>query len=174
MNAKFLVVGAVVGGILLFVWGGLTHAFLPQVIPAYQIFKDDAAVVQTLHANAPANGVYFSPKGILAAVAFLPDLGDKTKDITPNLITQFLTDTLSALLLCWLLAGIRSVTALGRAGWLTLAAFAAFSLKILPYWNWYGFSPLFMLLEALDIVGKFFIAGLVLGALMNKLGRSAA
>ncbi len=174
MSTKFLVVGAVVGGILLFVWGGITHAVLPRVIPAYQVFKDDAAVVQTIHANAPANGVYFSPRGILAAVAFLPDLGDKSKDITPNLITQFLNDTLSALLLCWLLAGIRGATALGRAGWLTLAALATFSLKVLPYWNWYGFSPLFMMLEALDLVGKFFIAGLVLGALMNKLARTPA
>lgn len=172
MNVKFLVVGAVVGGILLFLWGGLTHAVLPRVIPGFHEFRDDAAVVQAVHANAPANGVYFSPKGILAAVAFQPDLSDK--NFTPNLITQFLTDTLGALFLCLLLGGIRSASASGRAGWLTLAAFAAFSLKMLPYWNWYGFSPLFMLLEFIDIAGKFLLAGLVLGALMNKLGRTPA
>ncbi|PYT08838.1 MAG: hypothetical protein DMF60_03745 [Acidobacteria bacterium] len=45
---------------------------------------------------------------------------------------------------------------------------AAFTINMLPYWNWYGFSTSFMGMEALDLVGKFFIGGLVLSALLNK------
>ena len=37
MNAKFLVTGAIVGGIVPFLWGGLTHSLLPQPI---REFKD--------------------------------------------------------------------------------------------------------------------------------------
>jgi hypothetical protein len=45
----------------------------------------------------------------------------------------------------------------------------AFVLKFVPYWNWYGFPSTFVAMEALDLLGKFFIGALVLGVLRNKL-----
>ena len=169
MNAKHLVVGAIVGGIILFLWGAVTHAVLPQPM---HYFKDEQAVVQALRANAPVNGIYFGPHGIFASVAFLPDLGDKTRHIGPNLLRQLFTDMLAALLLAAFLTCLPG-TVLGRAGWAALAGIVAVALKILPYWNWYGFPPAFIGMEALDLVGKFFLGALVLGALMKKLPPTA-
>ena len=166
MNAKFLVVGAIVGGVVLFLWGAVTHAVLPQQLHE---FKDEQAIAQVIRTNIATNGVYLSRQGVFASVAFRPDFGDKTHNILPNLLTQLVTDTLGALLLCLVLAGIRADSVIGRAGWLTLAGLAVVALKLLPYWNWYGFSPGFIAMEALDVVGKFFIGGLVLGALANKM-----
>ncbi len=171
MNAKFLLVGAVVGGIVLFLWGAVTHVVLPQ--PIHE-FKNAQAVVQAVRANTDANGLYFAPQGVFSSVAFRPDLGDKTKNLAPNLVTQLLTDVLGALLLCVVLTGVREGSVLGRAGWLALAGLAAFALKLLPYWNWYGFSVAFTAMEVLDLVGKFFIGGLVLSALMSKMAPASA
>ncbi len=39
-----------------------------------------------VRANAPVNGIYFGSHGISAAVAFLPDLGDKTKSTPLSVI----------------------------------------------------------------------------------------
>src|SRR5215472_5515167 len=141
MNGKFLAVGAIVGGTVLFLWGGFTHAVLPAPM---RYFNNEQAVVQGVRANAPENGVYFAGAGMLTTVAFRPDLGDKTQDIKPNLIIQLVTDVMAALLLCLVLAGIRAGTPLGRAGWLALIGFAIVALKLLPYWNWYGFTPAFI------------------------------
>ena len=47
------------------------------------------------------------------------------------------------------------------------------SVDLAPYWNWYGFSTPFIAMEALDVVGKFFIGGLILSALMKKLAPAA-
>jgi len=165
MNAKFLILGTIVGGIVLFVWGGITHAVLPQPI---REFKDPQAVVQTIRANTEGNAVYFARQGVFTSVAFRPDFGDKTQDIAPSLMIQFCTDCLSALLLCLAITRLNANSVLGRAGWLLVLGLAAFTLKIMPYWNWYGFSTSFIAMEALDLVGKFFIGGLVLSALLNK------
>jgi hypothetical protein len=43
-----------------------------------------------------------------------------------------------------------------------------------PYWNWYGFPSAFVGLEALDVLGKFFIGALALRVLRNKLAPAAA
>jgi hypothetical protein len=42
---------------------------------------------------------------------------------------------------------------------------------MLPYWNWYGFAPAFLDMEALDLVPRFFLGALILGGLMKKLLR---
>jgi hypothetical protein len=73
------------------------------------------------------------------------------------------------LLLCIALGGIRAESAIGQAAWLAVAGMAAFALKQLPYWNWYGFPSSFVAIEALDLLGRFLIGGLVLGALRKKM-----
>lgn len=169
MHAKFLVVGTIVGGLVIFLWGAVTHAILPQPLSA---FKDEPALVEAVRAHTNGNGVYFATRGMLAAVSFRSDLADKTQSIAPNLAIQFGTDTLAAFLLCLVIAGLRANSVLGRARWMALAGIGAFALKELPYWNWYGFSVSFISMEALDLIGKFFISGLVLGALFNKLNQT--
>lgn len=79
MNGKYLIVGAIVGGIVLFLWGAVTHAVLPAPMHA---FTNEDAVTQAIRTNTAGNGVYFAKSGILASVAFLPDYGDKTLNIT--------------------------------------------------------------------------------------------
>jgi hypothetical protein len=171
MNARFLILGTIVGGVVIFLWGAVTHAVLPQPLTP---FKDEPALVEAVRAHTAGNGVYFATRGIFAAVAFRPDFADKTQNLPSNLIVQLLTDTLAALLLCFVVTGVQSGTVLGRAGWLTLVGLGAFALKELPYWNWYGFSPPFVAMEALDLIGKFFIAGLVLSALLNRTVKTKA
>ena len=168
MNAKFLIAGTILGGIVLHLMFGLSHHLpIPEMWPMSS-FKSDQAVVDVLRVNIDGNGVYYSPRGVVASVAFRPDYTDNTQDVHPNLLIQLGTDTLSALFLCLLLPGLRARTVLGRAGWLALAGLAAFFLKVMPYWTWYGFSTAFVAMEAFSLVGKFFLVGLLLAGLMKK------
>jgi hypothetical protein len=165
MNSKYLAVGALVGGILLFLWGGLTHAVLPAPLST---FANEEAVVQTLRANAPVDGVYMSHEGVLAAISFSPPYGRREDRMGPYLLRQLLSDTLAAALLAFLIAGLPG-SVFGKACWAAVAGCAAFAIKIVPYWNWYGFTPGFIGMEALDMIGKFFLGGLLLAFLAKKL-----
>jgi uncharacterized membrane protein YgdD (TMEM256/DUF423 family) len=166
MNARFLILGAVVGGLVIFLWGAVTHAVLPQPL---HYFTDEPLLIEAIRGHTTGNGVYFASRGVFAAIAFRPDFADKTLNLAPNLIIQFCSDALGALLLSLIVARIHADSVLERAGWLLLMGVAAFVIKFLPYWNWYGFSAPFVAMEALDLVGKFFIGGLVLGGLFNRM-----
>src|SRR5207244_5807829 len=72
MNAKFLILGTTVGGIVLFVWGGLTHAVLPQPI---REFKAARAGVRTIWAYHEGSEVCGAREGARTYVAFGPLCG---------------------------------------------------------------------------------------------------
>lgn len=170
MKGKFLIVGALVGGIVLFFWGYFTHGVLGErVMDVYHTFKDEAAVFEAIKANAPANGVYFLKQGVVAVVAFTPSFADKTLNITPQLVKEFLSDVATSFLLAWLLLGARSTSTGGRAGFLAMTALAAAISVLFSYWNWYEFSTGFILTDALDLVGGWFITGLILAAIQKKM-----
>jgi hypothetical protein len=166
MNAKFAIAATLVGGTILFFWGFITHSVIPEPVIA---FTNDQAVVDAMKANAPANGVYFSGKGVLAAVSFEPDMRDKTENITANLIREFLSCGLTALLLSMVLLGARSESVLGGAVLLAFAAVAAALGTEFSSWNWYGMSPKFIGIESLDLIGGWFLTGLALGPLRKRL-----
>nr|HEV7953092.1 hypothetical protein [Candidatus Acidoferrales bacterium] len=170
MNAKYLVAGTLILGVVIFMWGAVTHALLPQPL---HTFTNGDAVVAAMRANAPGNGVFLEEHGVFAAISFRPDFSDKSQDLKPDLIFQFITDTAGSLLLLLFVAHI-SGSLWARAGWSAVAGLAAFSLKIMPYHTWYGFSHAFIHQELLDLVGKFFIGGLLASFLWKKWGSTSS
>lgn len=170
MSAKFLLISGVVGGLVIFVWGFVTHSAIPQ--PMYE-FKDAKAVTESVHANAPQNGVYMTRNGLFAVVAFLPDLGDKFKEddfstMLPYLIREFLSSVLVAMLLATAIVVVKANNARSAAGIAAFFALIAWLSQHVSMWNWYGFSPGFILLGALDLIGGWFLAALTIGALRRK------
>jgi hypothetical protein len=170
MNAKYLVGGTLILGVVIFFWGAVTHAVLPQPL---HTFTNGDAVVAAMRANAPGNGVYLEPHGVFAAISFNSDFSDKSQNLTPSLIMQFISDTVASLMLLLFVAHL-SGGVWARAGWSTIAGLAAFLLKIMPYHTWYGFSHAFIHQEALDLIGKFFIGGLVASFLWKKWGSASS
>ena len=148
----------------------MTHALLGEsVLHAYQQFKDEKAVVEVLKANAPSNGTYFAAQGVVAAISFTPDMADKTQNITPLLIREFVSNVVVAFFLAWLLLGVRSKSLGGHAGFLAVMGLAAGFSILFSYWNWYEFSTGFILMDVIDVVVGWFLVGLILSAIQNKL-----
>ena len=82
---------------------------------------------------------------------------------------QFVTDLIVALLLAIVLLSVRSTTVLGRATVTARMGLAAGIAIHVAHWNWYGFSPAYTMVNLLDVAIGWFLAGLVLGALMKKM-----
>jgi len=172
--AKFIAVGTVVGAIFLFAWGGALHSATPLDMQGLHEFQNGAAVVEAIRANTPGgNGIYFAKEGLFAAVQFDPRIPDRTQNIGPMLLKEVLTDLASAFLLCLLLLAIKCTGTTQRAGVLATAALAASMENQISDWNWYGFSAAFSAFEMVDIVGSWFVLGLILSMLKNKLAPNA-
>jgi hypothetical protein len=168
MHTKFLLLATLLGGLTIFIWGAVSHTALELPGAMYPL-QDGTAVIDAIRSQAPANGVYYDPRGLLAVVALRPDMADKSKDMGANLWIEFATNCAEALLLAFLLTRCRAKGVFERAQLTGLMGLVAFIGLEVSYWNWYGFSPRFVMGNLVDIVVGWYLAGLVLGWLMKKM-----
>ncbi len=171
MEIKYFIAGTFSAAILLFGWGAVTNGMLP--IHALKDFKDNGTVVETIRANAPENGVYFSPQGILAAVSIRPDFANKTRSIAPNLVMQFMTEMVTALLLAGIVLRLSTPSVLAGGVLVGLLGLAGAVSTGLSQWNWYGFSTAYTAVAFIDQVVGWFLAGLALTALKRRFAPGA-
>lgn len=168
MKGKYLLYGTLAAGITLFVWQTISHVAIPWHTATIKEFTNNVAVVQAIHAAAPANGVYASPEGIFAAVSFTPDMADKTKAMGPNMVKQVVIDLVAALLLCMLVARIGVGRKRDTAATLALGGLAAGIIQELSGWNWYGFAASYAIVNLIDLAIQFAIAGVVIAWLYKR------
>jgi hypothetical protein len=83
--------------------------------------------------------------------------------------TELATNVVSALLAAWLLSKVASGFT-GRVLFVTLLGVFGFITISVPYWNWYGFPTDFTTAEGIDQVVGWFLAGLVLAAIVRPIG----
>jgi hypothetical protein len=181
--AKALVLGTILGGLAMFVWGAVFHMVLPYGTLVFLRFSDENTVARAITANAPRSGVYFlpympegDPAGVQAAqeklargpFVFAAVRIGAMGDSTSYFVTQLVIRLLAALLATVLLLQARPDTAAARALFAALVGLAGWTAEALPHWNWYAFSTIFTLAGLLDTVVGFALAGLVISPFLPK------
>jgi hypothetical protein len=174
MKLRFLLSAALLGGLVSFAWGSLAHGtgMLPSLEP--KPFADSTAVLQTVKANAPENGIYFDGHGLFAVVSFRSDMGQKFESLLKPMLHQFLIEVGVALLLAWVLLRLPVWPAMGTGSLFATLAVAAGIEQLLPEANWYGFPIPTQLAELATLVVGWFLMGVVIGWLRNRMLRAAA
>jgi hypothetical protein len=186
-----LIVAALLGGIVLFFWGFASHMLLPIGHMGNEMATDEGIVLNALKEGLPAReGVYYIPGlapeqyGDAAATAaysakavanpnaviFYQPQGRDGMAMTPQLLTQWIINTLSALLAAWILASgafgfgkrVAIATAMGLFAWLVISV---------PYWNWYRFPFDFTVGSLLEHVIGWCLAGLPMAWWLGRNGR---
>src|SRR5262249_9718648 len=66
-----VILGALLGGLAMFVWGALSHAVLGFTDRALKSLPDEAPVIATIESKVPEHGIYFYP-GLPAGVEKQP------------------------------------------------------------------------------------------------------
>ncbi len=177
--AKQLLLGAILGGVILFVWGAVSHMLLPFATISLQRFTDEEAVRQAVVANAPRSGIYFLPdmqqeglteeqqnasfeQAMQGPVLFVSVRLGRASSFGTLLGIQFLIDVLSALLLTALLSNVRPMPYAKRVLIVLGVALVAGIAVHLPHWNWYNFGLAYTAGEFVGLVIGFVLAGLAL------------
>jgi hypothetical protein len=177
-----LIIAALLGGLVVFAWGFVSHMMLPVGEMGHGMASNEEVVLSALQEGLPAReGVYHVPglapeqyndeaaaaaytaKALASpnAVIIYQPVGRDGMDMTPQLVKEWVTNTLSALLVAWVLAlgafgfgkRVAIATAMGLFAWLVVSV---------PYWNWYRFPTDFTLGSLIGIVVGWFLAGLVI------------
>ena len=167
--AKTLIKGALLGGIVLFIWNSASWTLIPWHTATMHRFSDEASTVAALRANAPRSGVYVFPtegatpeQAQAGPTVFLSYCTGGSGSMTKPLILSFLLQVIAAFLVTALLLRTRGLSFWGRVGFVTLAAFTAGVVCFLPPWIWFRFAADYTLVMMADLTFSGFLLGLVL------------
>jgi hypothetical protein len=182
MTKRILLAG-LLGGIAMFIWASIAHMALPLGSIGMREMPEDAALLTSMRSTlGERSGFYVfpgvggdadmkkyeqklasSPSGLL--IYHPPG----AKGLTPGqLVTEFSTELVEALLLAWLMAQTRAASFASRMGVaLAVAVVAAITTNI-SYWNWYGFPAAYTFAYmGIQMVG-FVLAGLVAARMLGR------
>lgn len=180
-----IVLAAILGGLLMFVWGAVSHMLLPFHAKALQPIPNEAAVLSTLTADVGQPGMYFFPwidmsgkatpeqqaewerrlaSGPSGLMIYKPNGGESMspRQLVSEFVSNVLAALLGALLLVQLPGGVGrralSLALVGVAAWLSISV---------SQWTWYGFSTPFLLGDLVDQAGGWLLAGFGMAAMLK-------
>jgi hypothetical protein len=168
MKARHLALTALAGGLTLFGWETISNTAIPWHDATIRPFTDSNAVVQTIKANAPQNGMYVDIRGVVAAVSFTPDMADRSTLMGPMIARQLVLDIAIAVVLLLAFQRLPRATTKQYMWGSAVAALVVGASIFVSDWNWWGFGLPWMAINLIDRVVGYALLGLVLGGLLNR------
>lgn len=185
MPTKKILLAAVLGGIVMFAWGALSHIAIPFYNSTLLQFSNEDAITQTILANAPKSGVYFLPYETQLPASASEQERKAAEEKMMNqmshgpfmlasirvgemgpiwryLLVELLSNMLSALLVAILLLKIKPMSIMNKLLFIQGVLLTVFFSINISYWNWYAFSTGFTLAELFDQVVGWLLAGWVI------------
>jgi len=186
--AKRVLLAGIIGGIILFLWGGLWHDALPTAFLGLRSVPNAAAVVNTLKVNISERGMYLIPgfgvpddasfaqkKAAMQKLAQNPSGPEGVLIYDPvgaglsakMLVTEASTNIIQALLVAFLLAqtGLRRFAS--RLGFAFVFGVLAAITTNISLWNFYGFPTSWIVGQISYVVLGYFLVGIVVAAIVK-------
>jgi len=179
------IIAAVVGGVLLFLWGFVAHVLLPFSDQALKPVPNEAAVIEALRSNITENGVYAVPRLDYrrASEAEQQAYADKVANGPSGLlvvrtggVSMDMAFTRADVRLLRVLAALVAALAVGglalrsygaRVGTLFAFGVVAWLSVSVSQWTWYGFSTDFLISDLVDQWGGWLLAALGMAAVLK-------
>jgi hypothetical protein len=182
--AKILI-GGVVGGIVLFFWGFVSHMVLSIGEMGLQSIPKEEALAAAMKTDVPGPGLYFLPgrdmsksqsqeemqahmdkvaKGPFGFMVIYPTGRDVS--LAKRLPIELGTNVVCALLAAIIVSQLRPGFMV-RVACVTLIGLLASIMTNVPYWNWYGFPTDFTLAQLAEHTVGWLLAGIVLAAIVR-------
>ncbi len=175
--AKILL-GGILGGLALFMWGGLSHMMLG--LGAVGMQNIQRPVYDSMKASIPQHGFYFFPetdgKGNVkdeykngpAGILIYNPTGAGAS-MTGQLINETILNIVQALIAAFLLS--LAVGKLARypqrVGFVFVLGILSAIATNIEYWNWYGFPAAYTMASIVDKLIGFMIVGLIVAAFVK-------
>jgi hypothetical protein len=180
---RVLLTGGILGGIVLFLWSGISWMVIPWHAKTFNDFKSATQVTKVITENALISGIYTlpdmahykeTPKNenhnalMKAPIVFAAVHLEDGQAMKTGLMKEFAIQLLAAFLVTWLLMQAKGLRYFGRVVFVTLFGFAAGVVSYLPLWNWFGFPCLFTSVAMADLIIGWYFAGLVIAYVTRK------
>ena len=188
MHKKKVVKGAIIGGVIVFLWCLVSWMILPWHSMVFMKFNDEQSVAQAIKDSAPASGIYVLPNTYdyssstpteqmqegLALMQAGPTMfasvqiqGIGQKSVRPFVIS-LLIQIIGAGIVTWMLLHTKGLQYKQRVGFATLYGIAIWILGVLPSWNWWYFPMSYILFILFNLVVGWFLAGLAIAKICKS------
>ncbi|MBI5647221.1 MAG: hypothetical protein HY962_09850 [Ignavibacteriae bacterium] len=181
---KRILLAALLGGLVMFVWTSVNHMLLPTAEMGVRSMPNEDPVIEALRNNVPEPGMYYFPgfdlgekmtpeqeaawtqkhkTGPAGLLIYKPVGGEPMPPMM--LVTEFVSTILAALFMALIAARLSGaymkrvllLSLLGLFGWVSIS---------LSQWNWYSFPTAYFIADGIDqfvgaIVGALLVAKLV-------------
>jgi hypothetical protein len=183
---KRVLLGGLAGGMVMFVWASLAHIVLGLGSVGISEIPNEQPVLAALQtALGGSPGLYMFPGLGKEGMAGYQSKLDRNpsglllyhpagaKAMEPRqLIIEFLTEVIEAILAVYLLSRTRLTGFAARVGFVTVIGIVASITTNVPYWNWYGYPGGYTAAYLFTQIVDYFLVG-VLAALTMKPQASA-
>ena len=175
---KTVALGGLSGGVTLFVWGFVSWMLIPWHDMTLERFENETTVEAALKANAPTSGVYVLPnlegksseemQGLKGTFAFATVQLDWEMSMGPQMVIHFLGNCVAAGFATWLLLKTTVSGFVSRVRYVKLIAIVAWLACILPMGIWWKFSASFLLINFVDLLIGWGLAGAVIALVVGR------
>lgn len=163
------IIAATVAGLVMFFWGFVSWTVLPWHATDVHSFVDEEAVMQVMVDNAPASGIYYIPANDADLEVGKPGgMANVMKDgfqtgMGEMMIQGVVGSIIMAYLAILLLAKTQANTFTDKVKFVTLVGLLIGISSSFMYWNWFGYPTGYSLVNLVDSVVTWALAGLVIG-----------
>ncbi len=180
-----LLVAAILAGIVMFIWGALSHMVFGIADAGVRPMPNETAVSAAMKTNLSESGFYVMPgvdmktateaeqaawdskyKEGPTAIVIYNSTGDDAfsvkrfgVELGSNIAAALVVGMILSLAVVGFSRGVTIATLVGLAGWLSINV---------SYWNWYRFPTNFVTAELIDQIVGWLLAGFVLGYILKK------
>jgi len=187
--AKRVLIAGILGGIVMFLWGGLWHDQLPTAFLGLRSLPNEAALVSAIKTNIPEPGMYLFPGfGVPDDAPFSQKKAAMQKVVqsfaggpqgvliynpagtgltAKMLITEGATNIIQALLVAFLLAQVGVKRYASRLGLAFVIGLLASITTNISLWNFYRFPSSWILGQIASLVLGYFLMGIVVAAIVK-------
>ncbi|MBN1897711.1 MAG: hypothetical protein JW827_02955 [Spirochaetes bacterium] len=182
---KKIILAAILGGLIVLIWGSATWMALDVYVPHIKTLPNANAVLGLLSKQKMEHAVYHFPGYFTGKTDKQLKVHEKRMLKGPNINfmvyspkgyppfspKQFIIGLLNSIVACFIVALILSKTKsrfyISRVFLVTLFGVFAACLGPVANWNWWLFPMGFTVISALDLIFTWFLAGLIIAALVR-------
>jgi hypothetical protein len=185
---KLLLKSALIGGLIVFIWGVFSWMVFPWHQTCLNKFKNESYVAEVIRDHAPVPGMYVLPntfsyndgtsqhemakgiemmeKGPFMFAAVRPHgMGNMT---AAPFILSLIIQIIGAFIVSWMLLQTKGLDSKQQIGFVTLFGLGVGVLGHLPDWNWWGFSGCYVITSMIDLIVGWFLGGIGIVKVLRK------
>jgi hypothetical protein len=186
---KRIVIGGLLGGVALFLWGAVSHMMTPLGSMGISVIPNEEVVLGAMRSNLPGRGLYFFPgmdlsrtptaeeqqawerryqNGPAGILIYRPQGGAPMS--MAQLGNELASNVVLALIAAWLFSAASGslTTAVSRILFVALIGLVGGLDIHVSYWNWYGFPTSYTAAAMLDGFIGFLVMGVVFHFAIRK------